>query len=51
MNRLAPCDACGCPILFHTPRPAPGGGPALMVCAECSRATGRERVCPEATAA
>gem|GEM_PF-4088712 len=44
MNRIQPCDQCGCPVLYHTPRPNPGGG-VQMVCGECSRRAGRDVVC------
>ncbi len=44
MNRLQPCENCGCPVLYHVPRPVEGGGVA-MVCAECSRTAGRDVVC------
>jgi len=46
MNRMQPCDVCGCPTLFHSPRRTPGAtGPARMVCEDCTRKTGREQVC------
>jgi hypothetical protein len=45
MNRLQPCERCGCPIAFHVPRSDPAGGPRRMVCEECSRTTHTEVVC------
>lgn len=45
MNRLQPCGACGCPILYHRASSAPGIPPGAMVCDSCSRTQGREVVC------
>ncbi|HEY6238563.1 MAG TPA: hypothetical protein VIZ68_05200, partial [Thermoplasmata archaeon] len=45
MNRSQPCEVCGCPTLFHTPRPSGDGGPRRMVCEECSRTKHAEQVC------
>ena len=46
MNRMAPCADCGCPILFHRPGKGKPGQPPPMVCDECSKKLGAERVCP-----
>ena len=44
MNRMMPCDQCGCPILFHVPRTGTDGV-RRMVCEECSKKTRTEVVC------
>jgi hypothetical protein len=44
MNRIQPCEECGCPTLYHSPRSS-GGGPVRMVCEQCSRTRSQEVVC------
>jgi hypothetical protein len=44
MNRLQPCEQCGCPTLYHVPRPGANGA-TQMVCAECTKTSGHEVVC------
>ncbi len=45
MNRMLPCAACGCPILYHRPGPASAEGVVPMICEECSRKEGKIRIC------
>jgi ribosome-binding protein aMBF1 (putative translation factor) len=44
MNRLQPCEQCGCPTLYHVAKATPEGA-VQMVCAECSKTRGREVIC------
>ncbi|HEV2317374.1 MAG TPA: hypothetical protein VGV89_07360 [Thermoplasmata archaeon] len=50
MNRIQPCAECGCPVLYHHPPKDRSLGPDVMVCEECTRETGRERLCRSPTA-